>query len=257
MRITLLGAGSAYGTPMIFNRWRGANPNNPKNIRSRASVLIEAECKSILIDAGPDVRYQINRCNVSDVDAVLLTHGHYDHIGGVPELPRASKLAAHVIDVWASAETTDELKNCYGYLFKGEEPEGDGVCWKMLPDLGEFNCCGLAFKTFQVPHHRWHSSAFRYKDFAYVTDWEGMPEEGKEVLKGVKLLFVECNNGVEPEKNGHSDLGCAENLASELGIEQVVLTHLSARVDYDVLAARLPSEKWQVGYDGLVAELPD
>lgn len=257
MKVTLLGSGSAYGTPMIFNDWRLANPSNPKNIRTRAAVLIEEAGKIVLIDAGPDLRTQINANQVKDVDAVFLTHGHYDHIAGIPELPRATKVLGHGIDVFAGDETLGEVKKSFGYLFKEKaeaEPDSKKLNWKILPDLGEFDCCGLKFKTFQVPHHSLHSSAFRLGDFAYVTDWEDIPENGLNVLAGTKYLFVECNNGIYPEKNGHSDLENVKKVVSRINPEKVVLTHLSARVDYDEFSAQLP-ENWQAGYDGLVVNI--
>ncbi len=255
MKVTVLGAGSAYGTPMIFNRWRDACPHNPKNCRNRASILLEDNGKSVLVDAGPDVRLQINAAQVEDIHAVLFTHGHYDHIGGLPELPRASSLLEHGIDVWASEETMSELKSCYGYLFRGEEPEGVGLHWKTLPNKGEFDCCGLVFKTFQVPHHHLHSSAFRYGDFAYVTDWEEMTEDGFDILDGVKFLMLECNNGICQEKNGHSHLESVKKVVAQLKPERVVLTHLSARVDYDEFSQQLPNDKWSLAYDGVVFDI--
>lgn len=254
MKITILGAGSAYGCPMCFNSWGKSSPQDKRNIRSRASILIETGERRFIIDAGPDFRSQVNQHNVPDVDAIFLTHGHYDHIAGVPELPRASKLLKHPVEVWASHETMAELKNCYGYLFKGEEPESVGLCWKSLPDLGEFESFSQVFKTFQVPHHHWHSSAFRCGDFAYVTDWEELPQTALSVLKGVKLLLIECNNGLYPEKNGHSDLFKVKQYMELLKPERVVLTHLSARVDYEETSKELPSG-YELAYDGMILDV--
>lgn len=257
MKITLLGSGSAFGSPMIFNDWRLANPHNPKNNRTRASVLLEDAGKAILIDAGPDMRTQINQNQVKNIDAVFLTHGHYDHIAGVPELPRAAKILGHGIDVFASIETLAEVKNSFGYLFKERadaEPDSSKVNWQILPDNGCFEAVGLEFEAMQFPHHRLQSSGFRYKNFAYVTDWQEMPAASAAKLHNLDVLFIECNNGIYAEDNGHSDLQKVKTVLAELAPKQVVLTHLSGRVDYDDFSRQLPSG-CQAGFDGLTVSI--
>lgn len=254
MKITVLGSGSAYGCPMSFNNWRDADPHNPKNERTRASILLECRNKRFIVDTGPDFRRQVNANNVPDVDAVFITHGHYDHIAGIPELPRAAKTLGHPIEVWGSAETLRELQTCFGYLFRGEEPEGEGLRWRQLPDDGIFTGCGVEFETFRLPHHHLHSSAFRCGDFAYVTDWEDMPPAVQNRLCGLNLLLIECNNGTAPEKNGHADLEKIIALTEVIRPQQTILTHLSARVDYDRMSKLLPPG-FRLAFDGLTAEI--
>ncbi len=257
MKITILGAGSAYGSPMIFEQWGKLNADNPKNRRTRASALLEIEGKSILIDAGPDLREQINRNGVRNLDAVFITHEHYDHMSGIPELPRASKILGHGIEVYASSETMAGLKKCFGYLFEQKadaEPDAKKIIWKMLPDLGEFKAQGLKFVTAQLPHHQLHSSVFRYKNFAYVTDWQEMTVQTAEMLYGLDLLVIECNNGVETENNGHSNLAQIKEVMDLLKPKRVVLTHLSVRVDYDIVSQMLPSN-CVLAYDGMELSL--
>ncbi len=257
MKVTILGAGSAYGTPMIFNTWGKADKANPKNNRSRASVLLEIEGKNIIIDTGPDFREQINKNNVQNIDSVFITHGHYDHIAGIPELPRATKLLGHGIDVFAASNTMTELKNSFGYLFheKAEaEPDSKSINWKLLPDEGEFIASGLNFITTQLPHHSMKSSAFRYKNFAYVTDWQEMSEAVREQLRGLDVLILECNNGTEPENNGHSDLFKINDVLEDIKPKRTILTHLSVRVDYDAFSQKLPPN-CELAYDGMQIEI--
>lgn len=254
MKITILGSGSAYGCPMVFNHWRNAVPDNPKNERTRASIYIEEQNRRFIIDAGPDFRQQVNKNKLADVDAVFITHSHYDHIAGIPELPRAAKLLQHSIEIWASEQTTAELQKCYGYLFLGEEPESENIRWKCLPDDGVFNSCGIDFETFKVPHHHWMCSAFRCNDFVYITDWENLPVAAQSHLTGAKTWVVECNNGLFPENNGHSDLEKVIGYAEQFSPQKVVLTHLSARVDYEQTLRHLP-KGFELAYDGLTFEI--
>ncbi len=254
MKIVVLGSGSAYGCPMAFNQWRGLSSDNPKHYRSRASIYFEFEGRKFIIDAGPEFRMQVNQAGLTDVDAVFLTHGHYDHIASVPELPRVSKMLGHPVEVWSSEETEQELRTCFGFLFNGGEPEGVGLRWMRLPNGGAFSCCGVDFQTFQVPHHRLHCSAFRCQDFAYVTDWENMPEEGVAALQGIKLLIIECNNGLDYEKNGHSNLENVKRVVEKIKPERVVLTHLSTRVDYNEIKKHMPVY-FEPAYDGMVLTL--
>lgn len=253
MKITILGSGSAYGLPMIFNTWGNANPNNPKNRRSRASLLLEENGKSILVDAGPDLRYQLNDNNVTNIDSVFITHGHYDHIAGIPELPRATKLLGHDIEIYAASGTMAELKQCYGYLFKEKteaEPDSKSLIWKTLPDNGNFTVSGLEFKTLIFPHHHIYSSAFRYKNFAYLTDWQDFAEGCNTFLSNLDLLIVECNNGLEPQANGHSDIYKIREIQERFAPQHIVLSHLSARIDSDKFAENIPQNS-ELAYDGM------
>ena len=251
MKITILGSGSAYGLPMIFNTWGKANPANPKNRRTRASLFLEENGKSILIDAGPEVRLQINDNNITNIDAVFITHAHYDHIGGIPELPRASKVLEHGIDIYATELTIRGLRENFGYLFDKEaEPESEGIHFKTLPNEGKFTVEGLEFETLQFPHHHIFSSAFRYKNFAYVTDWQALPSGADEFLKNLDLLIIECNNGDAPEENGHGDLNKINEIKEKYHPKHIVLSHLSRRVDADETAKLLP-ENCELSYDGM------
>ncbi len=257
MKITVLGSGSAYGLPMIFNNWGRANPQNTKNKRTRASVLLEINGKNILIDAGPELRLQANTNNLKNIDSVFITHGHYDHIAGLPELPRATKLLGHEIDIWASSETMNELKRCYNYLFREdrkEEPDSKSLKWNVLPDKGTFLASGIEFETILFQHHHIHSSAFRYENFAYVTDWQEIPENIEHFLDNVEVLIIECNNGTQPEENGHSDIYKIREIKEKFEPKNIVLTHLSARIDADEFQKNLP-DNCLLAYDGMQIKL--
>ena len=254
MKITVLGSGSAYGTPMILNRWDGSDASDSRNRRLRASLFLEDEGKNLLVDAGPDLREQINRENINDLNAVFITHAHYDHIGGIPELPRACKLLGHKIDVYASAATLEEIRQCYAYLFSGSgEPDSGSLNWHVLTDQPT-DINGLELDVFSVPHHHMQSSGFRYKNFAYVTDWQDLPAAAAKKINGAELLLAECNNGMQPSANGHSSWPEIAPRLTGLNLQQIVLTHLAARVDYQTFQNQLPPNV-RVAYDRMVINI--
>lgn len=255
MIIKILGSGSAYGTPMCFNNWGSVkNKTHPYNRRSRFSIYLEDGGKKILIDMGPEFRLQTIDNGITDIDAVYLTHGHYDHIAGVPELFRAAVLLNKDIAVYAAAETFEELKRSYGYMFGSYRENGKNrIHWKEIK-AGDNSVEGMDWTCFELPHKHIHSWGFRYKNIAVITDYENLPEDVLLCLEGVELLLLECNNGTEELNNGHSNWHKIRAYLERLHPEKTVLTHLSARVDYEIFKSILPPEV-DLAYDGMLIEL--
>lgn len=175
MIIKILGSGSAYGLPMCFNHWGEIKDRtHPYNQRSRFSVYLEDNGHKILIDMGPEFRLQTLANNITDIDGVFLTHGHYDHIAGVPELFRAAALLGKQINVYAAEETLAELKRCYGYMFGTYQENGkDRIRWLEIKN-GNNLIENMDWTCFELPHNRIHSWGFRYKNFALVTDYDNL-----------------------------------------------------------------------------------
>lgn len=255
MKITILGSGSAYGIPACFNNWGNVqNREDPHNRRSRFSVLLQDENKNILIDIGPEFRLQMNENNVTDINAVYLTHAHYDHIAGLPELIRASALLGHPITIYASAETLEEVRKSYAFMFNGYKEAGkDGLIWQEIK-AGKNTIEGMEWECFELPHNHIHSWGFRYKDLAVITDYDTISDEILNNLHGLRLWLLECNNGLEQLKNGHSNWPQIKPWLEELKPQQTLLTHISATVNEAKLKALLPPDV-ELAYDGLAIEI--
>lgn len=257
MKITILGSGAVYGSPMCFNEWGDIkNISSPKNTRTRSSVLLEVEGKSILVDMGPDFRNQINTNNIKNIDAVFISHGHYDHISSLPEIQRVAHVLNKNIPVYCSLETLEEIRQSFPYMFKTRSENGsDKISWNVVEHGKTFSVLGIQFLAFGVPHGRIETTCFRYKNFAYVLDLEDLPGHSRKHLNNLDLLIIECNNGEDVvSRNHHSNLFQVKDWCEELKPKRVVLTHLSTRVDYDILSPKLPIN-FSLAYDGMILDL--
>lgn len=257
MKITILGSGSAYGCPNCFNDWGNIkDTNNPKNQRTRACTFVEIDGQSFLIDLTPDFREQINKNNIKNLDAVLLTHGHYDHIAAVSELWRAAHILQKKLNIFCSEETFAEVKTCFPYFFKSNHESGsDQIIWNVLQENQEFEFAGIKWQTFQNKHGHMSTTAYRHKNLAVVMDLEELSDTNKTRLHNLDLLIIECNNGQDDKaRNGHNNLRNILNWTAELKPKKTLLTHLSTRVDYNEVSQTLPPEI-ELAYDGMIIEI--
>ncbi|MFI3242291.1 MAG: MBL fold metallo-hydrolase [Alphaproteobacteria bacterium] len=256
MKITILGSGSAYGTPNVFNDWgQIKNKQNKKNTRTRASTYIEIDNTKILVDMTPEFREQINNNNINDIDAIFLTHGHYDHIASVPELWRAAHILQKKINIFCFKDTYTEIKTCFPYLFKANIEKGsDAIIWNVLEENESFIFNNIEWQTFQVKHGRLTTTAFKHKNFAIVMDVEQISIENKEKIKNLDLLILECCNGLEKIANGHNDFIQTKNWLKEIKPKRTILTHISVKVDHDELESQVPNNV-ELAYDGMTVYL--
>ncbi len=255
-KITILGSGSAHGTPNVCNDWGNVkNKSNSKNKRTCASSFIEINGINFLIDMSPSYREQINNNNIQNIDAIFLTHSHFDHICSIGgDLWRTTHVLQKQISVFCYKETFENIKDCFPYLFKAHKEKGsNNIIWVVLNKNESFSFKNIEWQTFQVKHKNISTTVFRHKDFAIVMDLETLTQENKDKLKNLNLLILECNNGTEVLDNGHNNWAQTSKWIEELKPQRTILTHLSNRLDHEEFELILPSMV-ELAYDGMVVE---
>ncbi|MDE3059576.1 MAG: MBL fold metallo-hydrolase [Pseudomonadota bacterium] len=257
MRITILGCGSSGGVPLIGCQCSVCVSDNPKNRRSRVSVLVEAEDINLLIDSSPDLRQQALRHDIRRIDAVLYTHDHADHTGGLDDLRSFNYLSNDAIPVYSNDDTIQRIQKRFAYAFL---PRPDGTIWyrpcltpHVIPDGNQhFTVSGIPVTAFEQRHAKTKTLGYRIGNFSYSTDVNVLPEEAFDALQGTEVWVVDCLRYTK--SLSHSDL---ENTLAWIGRVRpklAVLTHMAHEFDYDVLSKELPPGVVP-GYDGMVIDL--
>jgi phosphoribosyl 1,2-cyclic phosphate phosphodiesterase len=256
MKITMLGCGPSMGVPAIGNDWGACDPDDPRNQRRRASLLIECHGKVILVDASPDLRAQLLDAEVKRIDAVIMTHAHADHLHGIDDLRGVNRLMQQPIALHADAKTMAEIEQRFGYVFDPVPPDGFFYKPTMTPQMidGPFIAAGVPIVPFTQDHGFSATLGLRIGGFAYSTDVTELGDAAFAVLAGIEAWIVDCLR-YEPHPT-HSHLAKTLAWIERVKPKRAVLTHLDRPLDYAELAARLPPGV-EPGQDGLVIELPD
>lgn len=256
LKITILGCGNSAGTPAIGNHWGNCDPNEPRNRRLRPSIAVQSETTTLIIDTGPDFREQMNRENISRIDAVIYTHAHNDHIAGIDDLRVVRHRSKQLVNIYANTETIEEIQERFSYMFN------EGVISiypqvlqpHVIPDsqFGRTLTIGdISMVPFNQDHGTCRTLGFRFGDLAYSTDVVSLSEESCRILSGVKTWIVD-GAGYKIENNlVHLTLRQVYELNEKIGAEKVYLTHLTPGMDYRSLLKELPAG-FEPAYDGLV-----
>lgn len=249
MKITFLGTGTSQGVPVIACRCEVCTSDDWKNNRLRSSVLIEINDKVMVIDSGPDFRYQMLREEVHQLDAILFTHEHKDHVAGLDDVRAFNFKHDREIDVYAEERVQKALKNEFSYIFSGINYPG--IPRVVLHDIPNepLEVQGIEVLPIRVMHYKLPVFGFRIGDFTYITDAKTISEEEKEKIKGSKILVL---NALRKEDHiSHFTLSEAIALAQEIGAEHTYFTHISHQLGlHDVVEETLP-EGIHLAYDGL------
>ena len=247
----MLGSGTSTGVPRIGNDWGLCDPAEPRNRRSRVSIIVESHAGArLLVDTSTDLRGQLLANDIDQVDAVFWTHDHADHCHGIDDLRPMRYGRSGPIKGYAADETVRRLRQRFGYVFAGQHGYYTIVELDTLDRLRM--CCGIGVSWCQMPHGPAQSTAFRFecdgKSIGYATDFSEITREMVELFDGTDLLVVDCLRR-EPHPT-HAHLGMALELIEASRSRRAVLTHLDKSLDYATLSAEMPPHV-QVGFDGL------
>jgi len=230
--------------------------DDPRDRRLRPSILIRtADGKSLLVDAGPDLRMQALSHGLTRVDAILFTHGHADHILGLDDVRRFNSLMRQPMALYGDATTMDEVRGTFSYVFNPDTPKGGG-----LPQLALFTIAGAFCIGAQeiVPVPIWHGRrpilGLRFGPFAYLTDCSAIPDESFTLLEGVDVAVVGALR-YRPHPT-HFSVDQALDASRRIGARTTYFTHMCHDLPHEATCARLPAGV-TLAYDGLQLDVPD
>lgn len=257
-RLTLLGTGSSGGVPRVGGDWGACDPDEPRNRRTRCSVLIDrigddGAMTRVLIDSSPDMREQLLSADVRHLDALVYTHDHADQTHGIDDVRALVIAQRKPIRTYMNAETRKSLTRRFDYCFEGKG--GYPAILDLQPDievLQPLEITGAGGPVNLLPldqeHGRIRALGFRIGDVAYCNDVSDWPDETKAQLQGLDVLVLDALR-YSPHPT-HANLEQALAWIAELRPKSAILTNLHIDMDYETLKRELP-EGVEPGYDGL------
>ncbi|MCD0488771.1 MBL fold metallo-hydrolase [Pedobacter sp. MC2016-14] len=253
MKITFLGTGTSQGVPVITCRCEVCSSSDFRDKRLRTSVLVQTTDKTFTIDSGPDFRYQMLRAGVQDLDAIIYTHEHKDHIAGLDDIRPFNYLLNKTIDIYATTAVQGALRREFSYIFADVRYHG-------LPQISLHTISSEAFDIgnttiipLDVMHFKLPILGFRINDFTYITDAKTISNETIAKIKGTKILVI---NALQLEHHiSHFTFEEAIAFAKLIDAEKTYFTHISHNLGKHEDVETLLPPNIRLAYDGLILEL--
>lgn len=253
LKITFLGTGTSSGVPMIACDCAVCTSPDKRDKRLRSSILVESPNTRLVVDTGPDFRYQMLRENVKRLDAVIFTHPHKDHLAGLDDIRAFNYIMQRPIDIYADSLTEEAVRRDFYYAFSDTK----------YPGIPELNLNTITLEPFMVgdipvePILVWHLKmpvmAFRFGKFTYITDANRIEKESREKIKGSDVMVL---NALRREKHiSHFSLAEAVDLVRDLGVPRAFFTHISHQMGkHAETEGELPPGV-HLAFDGQVIEI--
>ena len=254
MKITVLGCGSSGGVPTAGGDWGACDPAEPRNTRSRPSILVQEGDTTILVDTGPDVRAQLLAARTHKIDAILYTHAHADHMHGFDDIRYLNVVRRQALPIYGDAVTMREIQQRFAYAF---QPREAGTFYRpaVVPhvlDGAPLQIGAITVQSFVQDHGYSASLGFRFGKFAYSTDVLQLDEAAFAVLSGIDVWLVDALR--EEPHPVHSHVAQTLAWIARVKPQRAYFTHMNQAMDYRAQLAKLPPGV-EPAYDGLTITL--
>ena len=252
LKITFLGSGTSSGVPLIGCDCEVCTSTDKKDNRLRSSIMVQSAKTTLVVDTGPDFRYQMLRQKVKHLDAVVFTHPHKDHLAGLDDIKAFNYFSKQPMNVFADSLTEEALRRDFYYAFADTK----------YPGIPELNLNTITMDPFVVgditiiPILVWHLKmpvmGFRFGKFTYITDANKIEDTEKEKIRGSEVVVL---NALRKQAHiSHFTLGEAIDLAKELQVPTAYFTHISHQLGRHAEIESELTEGMHLAYDGLVLE---
>ncbi|MFA5973445.1 MAG: MBL fold metallo-hydrolase [Lentimicrobiaceae bacterium] len=253
MKIAFLGTGTSTGVPVVACKCKVCSSDDPRDKRYRTSVMLTRGNSNIVIDCGPDFRIQMLKHKVEDIDAVVFTHAHRDHIAGLDDLRAFNYILHKSIDIYGTQDTLDTIKEQFPYIFIPGQYLGAPKLKLFTITETPFSIGEFDFLPIQVMHQELKVFGYRIADFTYITDANYISPVEMEKIRGSKVVVINALR-IKPHVS-HFSLSEALEIIEELKPEKAYLTHISHFLGkFEEVEPNLP-DGVHLAYDGLQIEL--
>ncbi|QMU59868.1 MAG: MBL fold metallo-hydrolase [Boseongicola sp.] len=262
LKFTILGCGSSGGVPRLGGLWGACDPENPKNRRRRCSMLVErvsdAGTTRVLIDTSPDMREQLLSADIGNLDAVIYTHGHADHVHGIDDLRMIVFNQKTRVAVWADGPTQERLFASFGYAFV--QPQGSPYppILDMYTIDGDVTISGsggdITFIPFEVDHGAIDALGFRIKDVAYLPDVAEIPEHSWPAVSNLNIWVLDALRRTPHPTHAHLERSL--EWIAKARPKRAILTNMHIDMDFEEVDRDTP-DNVEPAFDGLQFEVND
>lgn len=250
--MVVLGTGTSVGVPAIGCGCAVCRSGDPKNQRTRCSIILGLPEGNLLVDTSPDLRNQLLREEIGIVHAVLYTHEHADHLFGLDDLRLFPFYLGHSVPLYCEPHVEARIRHSFDYAFSATPPTHSGATPRLefkTIGLEPFSVLGMEVVPVRLHHGpRFEVLGFRFGNIAYCTDTNNIPPESMERLQDLDVLIIDALR-YQPHVT-HYSLDQAVAIAEQLRPKRTLLTHTSHELDYHAVNASLP-DGIEMAYDGM------